>query len=157
MSLLLSHARPSKRGQWDSAQPWVLFNSLVDEQWGQDLPPLTHHRPWHYGEHSISKLVLEIQTHLWTVERSSNGIQSTCCDKKWRCKNFHVLIYLHCYVYLSVVPAKTTFTLKNMVVTETERETDFVKGLVVNRRRKGIAQWLPLGCKSIWAFFKLQA
>lgn len=26
------------KGQWGSAQPWVLLNPFVDEEWGQDLP-----------------------------------------------------------------------------------------------------------------------
>lgn len=37
-SLLPSYARLGKGGRWGSAQPWVLFNSLADEERAQDLP-----------------------------------------------------------------------------------------------------------------------
>lgn len=73
------------------------------------------HQPWHYGEPLISKLFLEIQTHLWTVgSQISHIIQSAHCIKKW-VGNISVSWCGQCCVCWSVLPPKARFTLKTIV------------------------------------------
>lgn len=94
-SLLLFYVRLSQGGQWGTAQPWVLFNYLVDEQWDQDLAQPTDvtgldiiGNTWYLNLSWKSKVIYEL-----LEVRGSHGIPSTCCSKKWRHKHFCVLIF----------------------------------------------------------------
>lgn len=97
---------------------------------------------WYLNFSWKSRLVYEL-----LEVRSTHGIPSSFGIKEWM-GSILVSWYLHCCVYLSALPPKTTFTLENMVHMVV-CGTDFGKGLAVHRKGEGTTQWLPLGCKNI--------